>query len=269
MFEWLDEELTRIRTPKFHLLDGPASIELRQAVTTSDFPLPASYKAFVLRYGNARLYRRSSYWLVEVYAGPREAEDKDGRRFIQIGRTHTSLAYFNESKLQAGYESPVFEWYHQVGVRKTADGFEEWLISKCKAARKRFKKAEWESIEEGPPPFTEIEEQIVLARSQFRWRVIGITLNGDLRLEVHNGSAMILSYLSVGIRGKLLPPANGPLNGAAWLPVASIRPGETAVIEVNCYKKYIDPASTEVFELSEPGPEDREQYWEFKPTVSA
>ena len=57
MFEWLDEEISQIKTPKFHLVDGPAPAELRQAVLSSEFPLPPSYREFVLRFGNAKLYR--------------------------------------------------------------------------------------------------------------------------------------------------------------------------------------------------------------------
>ncbi len=30
MFEWLEDEMAEIKTPKFHLMDGPASPELRQ-----------------------------------------------------------------------------------------------------------------------------------------------------------------------------------------------------------------------------------------------
>ena len=86
----------------------------------------------------------------------------------------------------------------------------------------------------------------------------------DLRFEIYNGSKMILPYLSFGIRGKLRPPKNGPFEGGAFLPVASIFPGETAIIEKGCYKELIAPNDTEIFELPEPGPEDRDQYWEFK-----
>lgn len=216
MFEWLDEELARIHTPKFHLLHGPASPELRRAVGSWSWPLPPSYRHFVLRHGNARLYRRSSYWLVEVYAGPREAEDDRGERLVHFGRTHISLAYSRETLLDGG-ESPVFEWYHQAGIRRTADGFEGWLLARCTAARRRFRKSEWEAIEAGPPPFSEHKWEIVEARRRFRWRVVGVADNGDLRFEVHNGSDMVLPSLSVGIRGELRPPKEGPLQGGARL----------------------------------------------------
>ena len=263
MFEWLDDEMRKIKTGKFHLVDGPASPELRQAINASDCPLPPSYREFVLRFGNAELYRYSSNYYITVYAGPREEESSAGEAFVNIGRTWTSHVYFKEELLASGEESPVFEWFDN-GIRRTADGFEQWLIDRSKAARTRYTIMEWEAIEKGPPPFNEYEQAIVDARNRFRWRVIGVAPNEDLCFEVHNGSTMTLPYLSVGIRGKSRPPKNGQLNGGAFLPVASIGPGETEVVESNCYKKYIVPAETEAFALPDPGPEDREQYWEFR-----
>ncbi|MBX7104481.1 MAG: SMI1/KNR4 family protein [Gemmataceae bacterium] len=263
MFEWLEEEMARIKTRKFHLVDGPAPAELRQAVESCKLPLPPSYKEFVLRFGNAELYRYSTNYYVTIFAGPREAENLDGEAFVQFGRTWTSYAYFRESLLVQSKESPVFESF-QNGMRKTADGFDEWLKTKSIAARKRFKKVEWEAIEAGPTPFTDHERAVVAARKQFRWRVVGVAPNEDLRFEIHNGSAMTLPYLSVGIRGKMRPPKTGPLEGGGYLPTVSIHPGETRLLEYDCYKQFIAPEDTEVFELPEPGPEDREQYWEFK-----
>ncbi len=267
MFEWLEEEMARIKTRKFHLVDGPARAELRQAVESCEFPLPPSYKEFVLRFGNAQLYRRSSYWLVEVYAGPREAESEEQEALIHFGRTHTSLAYFKEPLLVEGGESPVFEWQHGQSIQQTADSFVDWLNAKCVSARKQYKKKEWESIEAGPTPFTDHDRAVVEARKQFRWSVVGVAPNEDLRFEIHNGSTVTLPYLSVGIRGKLRPPKTGPLEGGGYLPTASIHPGETKLLEYDCYKQFIAPEDTEVFELPEPGPEDREQYWEFKSSV--
>src|SRR5262249_10736646 len=131
MFEWLIDEMARVQTQKFYLVDGPASPELHAAVAKSDFPLPPSYREFVLRFGNSKLYRRDSYYYVTVFAGPRELEADDGERLIQFGRTWTSLAYFKESLLVAGSESPVFEWQHEQCIRQTADGFEKWLELTC------------------------------------------------------------------------------------------------------------------------------------------
>lgn len=267
MFDRLSEEISRIKTRKFHLVDGAAPPELRQAVEESAVPIPLSYKEFIFRFGNAHLYRQENLYLVQVFAAPREAYYDDGEPLLHFGRTDDSLAYFKEALLVPGGESPVFEWRHNQGLQKTADGFEPWLEAKCKAARSHFKKKLWDSIEKGPTPFSDQEKAIVEARKFFRWRVVGVAPNGDLRFEVHNGSAITLPYLSVGIRGELQPPKSGPLSGGAWLPVSSVSPGETRIIEQGCYKDLVNPNSVEVFERPDPEPEDRELYWEFKALV--
>lgn len=264
MFEWLVDEMAKVKTRKFFLVDGPASAELRQAVEASRSPLPPSYKEFVLRFGNSKLYRYSTNYYITVFAGPSEAESSSDERFVHFGQTWTSMAYFKHSMLEEGKESPVFELYQENAIQKTADGFEEWLKEKCTTARKRFKKKEWEAIERGPPPFTDQELAIVEARKHYRWRVVGIAPDGNLRFEIHNGSDMVLPFLFVGVRGKLRTPNSGPLDGGAYLPVSAIRPGETKIVEYDCYKQFISPEQTEVFELPEPGPEDRDSYWEFK-----
>ena len=259
MFQWLKDEMAQVQTRKFYLVDGPASDELRRAVESSDFPLPPSYQQFVLQLGNAQLYRSGSIYYVTIYAGPREVESAKGEALIQIGRTETSMAYFKDSLLMPEAESPVFEWRHHQGLRRAADGFEPWLKAKCRAARTRYKKREWEAILQGPPPFTIEEQAIVAARRKFRWRVVGSADNGDIQFEVHNGSDMVLPFLSIGIRGK-----HGQVNGGVWLKVASILPGETRVIEKDCYKKWLPPEDVDAFEKPDPGPEDRDRYWEFR-----
>ena len=263
MFEWLVDEIAQIKTRKFHLVDGPASADFRDAVESCDFPLPPSYREFVLRFGNAKLYRYSSNYYLTIFADPLDATSPKNESFIQFGRTWISNAYFKESLLSPGRESPVFESFAN-GTRQTASGFEDWINAKSRAAKRRFKKKDWKAIEKGPAPFTEHERAVVEARKLYRWRVVGIAPNEDLRFEVHNGSSMNLPYLSIGIRGKLRPPQNGPLEGGAFLPVASIGPGETQIVEFYCYKNYISPRDTEAFELPDPGPEDRNEYWEFQ-----
>lgn len=260
MFEWLDEELAEIKTPKFHLIDGPAPADLRQAIETCEIALPRSYKEFVLRYGTAKLYREGSYYKVTVYAGPREAETKEGDQLVNFGRTDHSLAYFKAALLVEGQESPVFEWAEPDGLRKTAKGFEAWISQKCKSARRQYDRRTWDSILKGPKPFTQEEQDIVNARKQYRWRVIGVAENGNLLFEVHNGSSMTLPYLSIGVRDK-----HGGLEGGVWLPVSHVGPLQTAIVEKDCYKAYLDPRNAETFAEPDPEPEDRDRYWEFKP----
>jgi hypothetical protein len=265
MLDWLDEEMAKIKTRKFHVVEGPAPPELRQAVEDSGIHIPPSYKEFIFRFRNAKLYRQGSSYLVQVFAVPREIRLDKGEPLLHFGRTDVGLAYFKEALLVPDGESPVFERGHERGgLRKTADGFEQWLEAKCRAARKLFADEQWEAIENGPPPFSEQEKAIVEARNHFRWRVLGVAPSGDLQFEVHNGSAMTLPYFSLGLRGELRPPKSGPLDGGVWLPVSSVSPGETRVIETDCYKDLVNPTDAKVFELPDPEPEDRTDYWEFR-----
>jgi hypothetical protein len=111
MFEWLEKELNKIKTPKFHIVDGKVSEELRKAIESSTLDIPPSYKEFVLKFGNANLYRQGSIYLVRVYASPREEESNHGERLINFGRTDKGLAYFKEISLKKDEESPVYMWH--------------------------------------------------------------------------------------------------------------------------------------------------------------
>ncbi len=264
MFEWFEAEMAQVNTNKFFLVDGPASPELRRAIESSDFPIPKSYRDFVLRFGNSRLYRRSSYWLVEVYAGPREEVSKAGEPLIHFGRTESSLAYFKENLLVEDGESPVFEWRHGQGLRHVSDSFPVWLEYRCGWARKQYSPKEWKAIQEGPPPFTERELEVVNARRKFRSQIVGIAPSGDLVIEISNSSTLTLPYLTIGIRGELKSPNSGPLNGAVRIPVGSIGPGKTSRIQHNCCKSLVRPEDVEFFDLPDPEPEDRQLYWEFR-----
>jgi hypothetical protein len=259
MFEWLLDEMATIKTNKFYVIDGPLPAETRKAMEDANIAVPPSYKAFVLRFGNVNLYRKGSVYLVRVFAAPRYDVSKDGQHLLFFGRTDYALAYLKESLLVPSGESPVFEWRHAQGLRRAAVGFEEWLIKKCEAARKRFTKKEWEDIRTGPRPFNEQERIVVEARRRFRLRVAGVAENEDLVFEVHNASGMVLPYLSVGVRDKC-----GEIIGGIWLPVSSVLPGETCIIQKGCYKERHKPEEIEVFLQPDPEPEDRDLYWEFK-----
>ncbi len=158
-----------------------------------------------------------------------------------------------------GAESVIYEWRYRQGILRAANGFEDWLKSICASARKRYRKAQWQWIVDGPPPFSPHEIRIREARRLFRWTIVGVSESGDLRFEVTNGSEMSLPFLSIGIRGK-----DGFLQGGAYLPVTDILPGQTKSIDFDCYKKQISPDRVEAFGLPDPEPEDREVYWEFR-----
>jgi hypothetical protein len=265
MFEWLQDEMTKVKTRKFFLVDGPLRPDKRELVERSKLLVPPSYTSFVLKFGNAKLYRGAvDQYRVEVFAVPRAIHSQEHEPLLYFGRTDRSRAYFKEDLLVPGSETPVFEWRHEQAIHQTGTGFEEWLRKKCEWARRTFTKKEWRAIEKGPLPFNDQEQAIVEARRKFRWRVVGISSTGGIQFEVHNGSDVVLPFLSVGIRGKRRG-TDATLNGGVWLPVGSVLPDQTAVIEKDCYKEWVDPQNVEAFEAPDPEPEDRDRYWEFKP----
>jgi hypothetical protein len=259
-FEWLEKEISEVKTRRFFDFDGPASGDLKSAIENSNLPLPDSYKAFVLQFGNAKLYKQHAGYAIGVRAGPVEAVSRKKAEPLMIfGHFRDHHAYFKVDLLECGEESPVFEGYPQAEIRKIADGFLDWLKMRSAAARKAIGVKRWAEIVRGPSPFTDGERAIVEARRACSWRLIGMDDDGDCLFEVHNGARIALPFLSIGIRDK-----RGGFLGRAWLPVSGIGPGETAVIKKDCYKKYVERADLDAYALPEPEPEDRDSYWEFK-----
>lgn len=52
MFEWLEKEISDIKTPRFHVVDVVVDQRFQEAVAQSNLPVPEAHKAFVLRVGN-------------------------------------------------------------------------------------------------------------------------------------------------------------------------------------------------------------------------
>jgi hypothetical protein len=222
MYEWLDRELAEIRTKRFHLVDGPASDTLREAVRASPLPAPPSYVEFVLRFGNAMLYRISGldFYRLRVFAAPHDVESRSGEPLLYTGGYDETCAYLREETLAPVAEVPIFE-STQAGTRKAANSFEEWLTTRAARARRRYSRKEWAEVLRGPPPFTEAELAVVEARRRFTWRVVGATPGGEIMYEVNNGSDRTLPYLSIGIRGRA-----GKLHGGYGFPWATLRLGK-------------------------------------------
>jgi hypothetical protein len=109
MFKWLERELAEIKTPRFHVVDGPADTKLRAALTHSNLPLPHAYREFVLKFGNAKLYRMpgSDSYRIGVFAGPRQGTLSDGTRIYQIGFHNGATVYLKATS--RAVEFPVFE----------------------------------------------------------------------------------------------------------------------------------------------------------------
>lgn len=257
MFEWLEKEISEIKTPLFHVVDGPADQNLREAVTGSNLPVPDSYKAFVLQFGNAKLYRNSrNGYRVHVYASPREATLKNGQRIYHIGN-HDGARVYVKGSWNAD-EIPIYE-FDASFEEKAANTFEKWLKASCARARRSFTKEKWAGILRGPEPFSAEEKEIIKTRRKIDWRFLGIDSEGDHIFEVTNKAQHKLSFLTVGVRSK-----SRHLNGAAYLQIENIAPGETGVLHKGCYKELVPAEEIEVFNLPDPKPEEREFYWEFR-----
>ena len=255
MFEWLEREISAIKTPRFHVVDGLVNLEMEQAICQSDAVVPESYKRFVLEFGNARLYRNSfSSYRLGVFAGPREAILPDGTRIFHLGFNGGASVY---SKVVFGSgRLAVFEF--ETSEKQVAEDFGQWLEKGCAQARKVYTKKEWAEILHGPRPFTPEEQAIVELRRGIFWRVLGIDSEGNHIFEVTNTSCRMLPALTVGARSK-----NQELNGLIRLNVGSVGPGQVSVLRVDCYKKLMPPEEVEAFALPDPQPEDREYYYEF------
>lgn len=257
MFEWLEKELATIKTRKFHIVDGPISDANRTLVEGSEMGVPDSYKAFVVRFGNAQLYRMTGGHAISVFAVPRDATTEGGEPLLCFGYA-SHYAYFKESLWRPDRrECPVFEWSKDDGLHQTAKGFRAWLNRNRRTARANFTSAAWQRILAGPVPFAPHELRIIEARKRFRWRKVGVTGEGDIEIEVHNASTMVLPYLSIGVQ-------TPRFNGGVWIDVEAIAPGSTRIVAKDCYKELASPEEVELFAKPDPEPEDRDRYWEFK-----
>lgn len=254
MFEWLQKELQAVKTPRFHLVEGAVDPRLSDAIIGSKVPLPLSYKEFVLKFGNAKLYRNSrNGYLITIFAGPREISN-GGDGAYQIGY-HDGASVCIVTRDGRGQ---IFEIESNAWVNVSED-FENWLEDACTTARRQFGRKVWNDILRGPQPFTESEKRMLENRSMIRWRAIGVNPDGNIKIEVKNGGKSILKAITIGVRSR-----DGHLNGAVRLDIETIVPGGIGTLDVDCYRDFVTATEVELFELPSPKPEDREYYFEFK-----
>lgn len=254
MYEWLEQEIAAIHTPRFHLVDGPASAEMQEIILRSGLPVPASYMQFVLKFGNAKLYRdvRHNRYEIGVFAAPRVSTLADGTQLYHIGFHDGASVYIKPGENLDTL--PIYEF--EAGEEdRAADDFEDWLKESCTKARLKFNEAEWTRIVLGPAPFSAQEEEVIKARRSIQWHVRGIDPEGNHIIEVTNAGTRILPILKVGVRSK-----DGRLNGAALLKIGGLGPGETTILHMDCYRGLRKPEELELFSLPDPQPEDRLLY---------
>lgn len=260
MYEWLQDTLAKVKTPKFFIVK-PMSASERELVDRSEMAAPESFREFVKQFGSARLYRKSNYHLIRIFEVPRDEVSDDGQDLLWIGTTDSSRVYYKMDLLLGNEESNVFEWRHGQGFRNSKKIFSEWIELKSRLARKRYRADEWKKIINGPEPFSDDEEGILAARRLFDWKVVGKTNCGNVIFEITNQSDITIPFLSINVKDSNQPD----FGGIVFLPVSKILPGNTMRVEKDCYREYLGENANLSFSIElNPGPEDRNVLWEFR-----
>ncbi|HTJ97759.1 MAG TPA: hypothetical protein VL381_09835 [Rhodocyclaceae bacterium] len=189
-------------------------------------------------------------WLGKISAAQRKATCwRDGKEFERVPYGKESSDWGAEQR-PCGDCSVAKGQYHVPGcdVEQCPACGGQIITCDCSSSKKPKKPAK---------PFSKRELAIVEARKHFRWRHMGYADNGDALFEVSNGSAMLLPYLSIGVKGPRLI-------GGAWLNVSTIGPGQVGTVQHQCYKDLMTREEHEFFNAEEPTPETRDRFWEFE-----
>jgi hypothetical protein len=261
LYEWLESEILEIKTPRFHVVDGPADDALKESIVVSGALVPVNYMEFVLKFGSAKLYRdgRRGSYRIGVFGAPRLVTLNDGSRIFHIGFDDGASVYVKDVGELTSI--PIFQW-KSGSEDKVADDFAEWIKQSCSKARREFSKEMWSKIVRGPDPFSPRELKVIEARRQISWQVLGIDPEGRHIVTVANSGRLTLPVLTVGVRS-----LDRRLNGALRLNTSEVGPGRTAVLHVSCYQGLLPPDQLELFTLPDPEPEDRMQYVELAETM--
>jgi hypothetical protein len=145
-FEWLLEQIRSVKMRKFFLIDGPLQEEKCKIIDESPLFVPSSYKIFVKLFGNAKLYRSGSQYMIQIYSVPQDVAINGEGEFLQFGKTDVAPVFFNKMLLVQDQESPVYEWNKEDGIVKVNDSFENWLMQECNLAKNQFSQEKWEEI---------------------------------------------------------------------------------------------------------------------------
>jgi|GEM_PF-4482295 len=264
MDDLLKEEAARIKTGKFFQFTqttGPAAMaELEMPFG----PLPPDYKNFVLTFGKGELFRdeeRGSHAL-QVFGSPEIERTDAGKSLLKFGVYSSAPytwadAFFRKDETGMAFLPEVFEgsrWQ----LRRVADNFDAWFADRFRRIRKRYSKAQWQWVLDGPRPFDAREQAIVDAIPFFKWRIVRLLPDARVEVEVFNGSELMLPALTIGWRATWA-------HSRTALPIAGLHPGETMIVtkDFTCYGKSLSPEKLEFFQMPLPEPEDRCLYWEF------
>lgn len=258
MFETIHDLIRSVNTPKFFLATHEVDWDAVAAIERACGRLPLDYVSFLHEFGQARLFRGPMMGLyqIEILRRPYVWDEAMGARAIQFGAIPGTPAVFKADAKSHRVASTV---YLSVGAghRRVGKSFGEWLLASIGRRRAKYSRRRWAEIVRGPQPFSPEEQRIVDALARYSFRKAGVAPNGDVLIEVFNGSNAILRNISVGVR------AGDLVEGGVRLRVDMVGPGETRILSCDCYKDLIPADQVTLFREPPPGPEDREYRWEF------
>lgn len=250
MYEWLEDELKRIRWPGFHVV-----VACTEA-NALDPRLPPSYLEFVRRFGSAKLYRRDRHYQLGVLCPP-EPSSVDGNDVLLVGHCTENDVAMRVEDVARGQEARIYEVIDGA-LEEVAFEFSDWLEACASDAREDYTAEEWGTLEQGPPPFTPEEDAIVKARREFVWELLGAGTGpkNALRFKVRNSSNRSLKAFTIGVRHR-----QGEVEARLPIDVSAIAPGDEKIVDVPGYVTL--PADEVVaFDLPEPTPAERDLYAE-------
>lgn len=212
---------------------------------------PPSYLEFLARYGGVKLFREGYGYLLIVLALPQQLDGGESGVLFRFGSYDDSYCYFLSSLLKASEESPVFAFDDGKLVR-VAKSFSEWFTLGVRELISRQ-----ESKAGGDrTAFTEAEKRVVQLRKEYNWLVVGTT-DTYVEILITNESDSTLDCITLGVRSK-----DHTLNGAVRVDVKGLSPGMSRKLQLDCYSDLIDSSCVELFDLPDPTPGTKSNYFE-------
>lgn len=256
-YSWVASEAEQVKWRGFFRFHRCVNAEALAAVEQRFGPLPADYVAFIKEFGECRLFRklRNGSYNLAVFANPRLIEGRNGEVLLVIGfYVNGGYAHFRKQPEADKVKLGVFEGAG-LELRKSANSFEEWFKKRWKAAKRLYKKSEWKKIVAGATPFTDHELRLIDAMELFEFQRIGVAKNGDMQIQIWNGSDLWLPRLTIDVR------APGRLEGTIHVDVSEIGPGQSKIVEHDCYKSMVAADSVELLRKPRPDPEERDMIY--------
>jgi hypothetical protein len=260
-FDWLRQECLQIKSQRFHIFEPRGSADYCYEVKGHCIELRGDYVDFLREFGWAKFFTDyNDAPVISVYPLKeyRRHKCKDGKTYVGFGDRGNKSFCFEEDEVLSGSPSKVY-MLNGNRVDEPHQNFPDWLKTSYELVKSKYTQSKWQKLVAGPKPFSPEEIQVVEARRNFAWKLVGFSEDGSANFEVKNNSIRTLPYLSIGIQGK----GGRILVGAVWLNVGHIQPGEKAVVTKDCYKDRISRDELEPFDLPEPIPEKKDRYWEF------